>query len=99
MHRYIHVVAKGVNYLLNLLRQLTGRGEDEGLAVTQFAVQLSQGSDRESGGLTLSFGRKEIEKTKNTKFDREKTAVSEMGTTDGFKCHKITALRSKIGQI
>jgi hypothetical protein len=47
----VHEVADGDNDLLNLLRQLTGGGQDEGLALLDVRVDLLQDRDGERGGL------------------------------------------------
>jgi hypothetical protein len=49
----IHVVTEGDDDLLDLLSQLTGGGEDEGLTLTKFGVEFREGSDGEGGGFTL----------------------------------------------
>jgi hypothetical protein len=47
----VHEVADGDNDLLNLLSQLTGGGQDEGLALLDIGVDLLENRDREGGGL------------------------------------------------
>lgn len=47
----VHEVTDGDDDLLDLLSQLTGRGEDEGLAGLQVGVDLLQDRDGEGGGL------------------------------------------------
>ena len=49
----LHVVAEGDDDLLDLLGQLTGRGQDEGLALTELGIKLAEGADGEGGGLAL----------------------------------------------
>lgn len=48
----VHEVTDGDNDLLDLLSQLTGRGQDEGLARLEIGVDLLEGGDREGSGLT-----------------------------------------------
>jgi hypothetical protein len=48
----IHKVANGNDDLLNLLGQLTGGGEDQGLALLDVWVELLQNRDGESGSLS-----------------------------------------------
>jgi len=48
------VLAEGDNHSLDLLGQLTGRGEDEGLGLLQLAVNLLQDADGEGGSLAGS---------------------------------------------
>jgi len=52
VHGDVHVVAEGDDHLLDLLGQLTGGSEDEGLALTQLGVQLGQGANGKGGGLS-----------------------------------------------
>lgn len=55
----VHEVANGDNDLLNLLGQLTGGGENEGLALLEGGVDLLEDRDREGGSLAstgLSLG-------------------------------------------
>lgn len=47
----VHEVTDGDNDLLDLLGQLTGGGEDEGLALLDSRVDLLEGGDGESGRL------------------------------------------------
>jgi hypothetical protein len=47
----VHKVTDGDDNLLDLLGQLTGGGEDEGLALLQVGVDLLQDRDGEGGGL------------------------------------------------
>jgi hypothetical protein len=48
----VHEVANGNNDLLDLLSQLTGWGEDQGLALLDVGVELLEDGDRESGSLS-----------------------------------------------
>jgi len=48
----LHVVAEGNHNLLDLLRQLTGWGEEKSLALPVLDVELLEHGDRESGRLT-----------------------------------------------
>lgn len=55
----VHEVANGDNDLLNLLSKLTGRGENESLALLEAQVDLLEDGDGEGGGLSgtrLSLG-------------------------------------------
>lgn len=55
----VHEVADGDDDLLDLLGQLAGGGEDEGLALLDVGVDLLQDRDGEGGGLSgtgLSLG-------------------------------------------
>lgn len=47
----VHEVTDGNNDLLDLLSQLTGGGQDKGLALLQLGIDLLQDRDREGGGL------------------------------------------------
>ena len=47
----VHEVADGDNDLLNLLSQLTSRGQDQGLALLNGVVDLLEDRDGESRGL------------------------------------------------
>ena len=47
----LHEVADGHDDFLNLLRQLTGGGKNEGLAGLDIGVDLLEDGDRERGGL------------------------------------------------
>ena len=47
----IHEVANGDDDLLDLLSQLAGRGQDEGLALLQVGIDLLQDRDGEGGRL------------------------------------------------
>jgi len=47
----VHVVAKGNNDFLNLLREFTGRREDKGLGSLNGHVQLLKNGDGKCGGL------------------------------------------------
>jgi len=48
----LHEVANGNNDLLDLLSQLTGWGKDQSLAGLEGRVELLEGGDGESGGLS-----------------------------------------------
>ena len=48
----VHEVTNGNNDLLDLLSQLTGRGDNEGLAGLQVVVDLLESGDGESGSLS-----------------------------------------------
>jgi hypothetical protein len=48
----VHEVSDSNNDLLDLLSQLTGGGEDEGLALLDIGVELLEDGDRESGSLS-----------------------------------------------
>lgn len=50
----VHEVTDGDDDLLDLLRQLTSRGQDQGLALLDVWVDLLQDRDRESGRLSGS---------------------------------------------
>jgi hypothetical protein len=50
----LHVVSEGDDDLLDLLGELTGGSEDEGLALTELGVKLGEGADGEGGGLSGS---------------------------------------------
>lgn len=55
----LHEVTEGDDNLLDLLGQLAGGGEDQGLALGVGEIQLLEGRDREGGGLSgtrLSLG-------------------------------------------
>ena len=51
-HLELHVVPERPDHLHDLLRQLTGGGEHERLAVRHRGVDLLQDRHREGGGLT-----------------------------------------------
>ena len=53
MHLDVHVIPQGQNDLLNLLGQLTGRSQDERLAVTLLRVNLGQGTNGKGSCFTL----------------------------------------------
>jgi hypothetical protein len=48
----VHEVTDGNDDLLNLLSQLTGWGEDKGLALLDIWVELLENGDGESSGLS-----------------------------------------------
>mmetsp|Transcript_17574 Transcript_17574/g.36132 ORF Transcript_17574/g.36132 Transcript_17574/m.36132 type:complete len:370 (-) Transcript_17574:53-1162(-) len=48
----VHVISKSQNNFLNLARQLTGWGQDQGLTLLDRMVDNSQTTDREGGGFT-----------------------------------------------
>jgi hypothetical protein len=50
----VHKVANGSDDFLDLLGQLTGGGEDEGLGALDVVVNLLQGRDGEGGRLASS---------------------------------------------
>lgn len=55
----VHEITNGDNDLLDLLGKLTGRGQDEGLALLDVQVDLLKDGDGESGSLSgtrLSLG-------------------------------------------
>lgn len=48
----VHEITDSNNDLLDLLGQLTGGGEDQGLALLDVGVELLEDRDRESGSLS-----------------------------------------------
>jgi hypothetical protein len=48
----IHEIADGDDNLLDLLRQLTGRGEDQSLALLDIGIDLLEDRDGEGGSLS-----------------------------------------------
>lgn len=48
----VHEISDGNHDLLDLLGQLTGRGENQSLALLDAGVKLLEDGDRESGGLS-----------------------------------------------
>jgi hypothetical protein len=48
----VHEITDSHNDLLDLLGQLTGGGEDQGLALLDVGVKLLEDGDGESGGLS-----------------------------------------------
>ena len=50
----VHEITDSHNDLLDLLGQLTGRGEDQGLALLDVGVKLLEDGDGEGGGLASS---------------------------------------------
>jgi hypothetical protein len=48
----VHEVTNGDDNLLNLLRKLAGRGQNERLALLEVGVNLLEDRDREGGGLS-----------------------------------------------
>ena len=49
----IHVVTKGNDDFLDLLGELAGWSEDEGLALTEFVVEFGKRANGEGGSFTL----------------------------------------------
>mmetsp|Transcript_43107 Transcript_43107/g.77520 ORF Transcript_43107/g.77520 Transcript_43107/m.77520 type:complete len:280 (-) Transcript_43107:428-1267(-) len=54
VHLKFHVVTEGDDDFLDLLGKLTGGGEDERLALTEFGIEFGEGSNCEGGGFTRS---------------------------------------------
>ena len=50
---HLHVISKSNNNRLNLLRELTCVGEEEGMALPMLSVRLCQCANGESSGFTL----------------------------------------------
>lgn len=53
----VHVVAEGDDDLLDLLGELAGRREDEGLALAEFGIEFREGTNGKGGGFTLKIWR------------------------------------------